>query len=118
MQNKNNKIYDKNNVFAKIIRKEIPAKIIFENENILAFEDINPQAPVHVLIIPKENVINFSHFIKTNEYNKTKIADFFKTIEKIAKEVLNLKDYQITTNNGKQSGQIIFHFHVHLKGYL
>ena len=103
--------YDTNNVFAKILRGEVPAKKVFENETLLCFYDLNPVARVHVLIIPKGEYIDYNDFIKSADADK--VASFFKTIPEIA-EKLGVKEYRLVSNCGKSAGQIIFHFHVHL----
>lgn len=105
------------NIFTKIIKGEIPCKKIFENDQCIAFHDINPRAPIHALVLPKQNIINFTDFMNQNKQNSIFIGEFFQTVNKIATEELNLKDFQIIANNGKQAGQEIFHFHVHIKGY-
>ena len=106
-------MYNKENVFAKILKKEIPAKIIFESDSVLAFYDINPKAKIHVLVIPKVEYINFSDFIA----NSNNIEVFFREVQNIAENILHLKDYKILTNNGVAAGQEVFHFHVHILGY-
>lgn len=103
--------YDKNNVFAKIIRGEIPSTKIYEDDKILCFKDVNPVASVHVLIIPKGEYINFADF--TTKAGDDEINHFWKTIPEIAKK-LGVSDYRLVTNCGKNAGQIVFHFHVHL----
>jgi diadenosine tetraphosphate (Ap4A) HIT family hydrolase len=106
-------MYNKENIFAKILKKDIPAKIIFENDIVLAFHDISPKAKIHVLVIPKVEYINFSDFIsKSNN-----IESFFQEVKNIAENILHLKDYKILTNNGVAAGQEVFHFHVHILGY-
>jgi diadenosine tetraphosphate (Ap4A) HIT family hydrolase len=106
-------MYDPNNVFAKIIRNEIPSKKIYEDDNVFAFEDISPKAPTHILVIPKGEYISFSDFI--SRATPEIIADFFQKISKIAKELgLEEKGYKLVTNNGEQVGQVVFHFHVHI----
>jgi diadenosine tetraphosphate (Ap4A) HIT family hydrolase len=106
-------MYDQNNVFAKIIRNEIPSKKVYEDDNVLAFEDISPKAPTHILVIPKGEFISFSDFI--NKATPEKVADFFQKIGKIAKNLgLEEKGYKLVTNNGEQVGQVVFHFHVHI----
>jgi len=112
--NKKNNMYDKNNVFAKIINKEIPAKIIYEDDKIISFHDINKKAVVHAIIIPKSFFISYQDFI-TNSDNE-QISYFFKKIDEIAK-ILNIQDsYRLITNHGNAMGQVVFHFHVHLMG--
>lgn len=104
--------YNPNNIFAKIIRKEMPANIVFENDFVIAFKDINPKAKTHILVIPKGNFIDFSHFIKNTSTEMVSI--FFQTINHIATDILKLSHFRLQTNNGKDSGQEVFHFHVHI----
>jgi len=106
-------IYDKNNIFAKIIRHEIPAKIIYEDDNVLAFNDISKASPTHVLVIPKGEYINYQDFVLNA---KTEIvANFFKKIAEICLQ-LNLENngFRLITNNGLDAHQTVKHFHVHI----
>ena len=103
--------YDKNNVFAKILRGELPSKKVFENDILLCFYDANPVAKTHVLIIPKGEYIDYNDFI--SKAPKDDIVLFFKTIPEIAKK-LGVKEYRLVSNCGKSAGQIVFHFHIHL----
>jgi len=101
-------------IFCKIINNEIPSKKVYEDENILAFEDINPKAPVHILIIPKE------HFASLNEIPEDKkdiISELMLTAKKIA-AIMNIDErgYRIVLNTGKDSGQEVSHIHFHLLG--
>ena len=107
------KSYDKNNVFAKILRGEIPATKLYEDENVLMFENIEPIADIHKLIIPKKEVIDFNYFIEKS--TEEEIGKFFKSVKK-AIETLNLKDgeYKLATNCGKLAGQSVFHLHFHV----
>jgi histidine triad (HIT) family protein len=107
------KQYDNTNIFAKILRKELPSKIIFENEHVLCFEDISKSAKIHWLVIPKKPYICFDDFI--NKASKEEIAIFFQSIGKITKEHnIDEYGYRLITNNGSKSGQSVFHFHVHI----
>ena len=103
--------YNDGNVFAKIIRGEIPSKKVFEDEDLLCFYDANPVAKVHVLVIPKGKYIDYDDFA-TNAPAEL-VLKFFTTIPKIA-EKLNIKEYRLVSNCGKSAGQIVFHFHVHI----
>ncbi|RDU64108.1 histidine triad nucleotide-binding protein [Helicobacter sp. MIT 14-3879] len=98
-------------IFEKIIKGEIPCKKVLENDEFLAFYDINPKAPIHILAIPKTNVKDF------NEANATllgKISDFIK---EVAKEVgINKSGYRIISNIGKDGGQEVPHLHFHILG--
>ena len=105
--------YDKNNVFAKIIRKELPCEFVDENKNAFAFNDISPKAPIHILIIPKKEYINYNDFI-TNALEE-EIMDFYKLINKIIIKLdLTKKGYRLITNSGKDGNQDVLHLHFHL----
>ncbi|MFT4967130.1 MAG: histidine triad (HIT) family protein [Candidatus Deianiraeaceae bacterium] len=104
--------YDHNNIFAKIILKEIPAKIVFESDSILAFEDINPKAKTHILVVPKGQYANFTSF--TSNAPSGEISSFFQTVNNIATNILKLQNFKILTNNGYNAGQEVFHFHIHI----
>ncbi len=97
-------------IFAKIITGEIPCDKVFENERILAFRDIKPQAKHHILIIPKENYV--TAFEVTDE-NKNLFGELFLVAKKIATE-LNLPGYKLAMNVGEEGGQIVPHVHLHL----
>ncbi len=108
-------MYDKNNVFAKIIRGEIPAQKLFENEFCIAINDITPAAPVHVLVLPKGDYISFDDFATSasDEF----IAGFFKSVKQVA-ALKNLSEggYRVLFNHGPDASQTVFHFHVHILG--
>ena len=106
-------IYDQKNIFAKILRSEIPCDKIYEDEHILSFKDINPQSKIHVLIIPKEQYIDIADFLQNaNAHYQT---NFWKSVNTII-DILDLRDkgFQIKTHKGKDGGQEVFHFHLHL----
>ena len=106
-------MYDTNNVFAKIIRKELPAKIHYEDDIVIAFDDIAPCAPTHVLVIPKGEYEDYSAFI--NKAPLEIVAHYFQTIEKIVKLMgLQEQPYRLITNRGEGCGQTVFHFHTHI----
>ena len=94
-------------IFCKIVNGEIPSNKVLENDEFLAFHDINPIAPIHVLIIPKKHVEKFD---ETPVELMPNLASFIK---EVAKE-LNITDYRLITNNGKGAGQEVFHFHIHM----
>jgi len=94
-------------IFCKIVKGEIPSKKVLENDKFLAFYDINPIAPIHVLIIPKE------HFEKFDETPEEIMPEMAKFIKEVAKE-LKISDYRLITNNGKNAGQEVFHLHIHM----
>lgn len=101
-------------IFCKIINKEIPSKIVYEDEDIFAFSDINPQAPVHILLIPR------SHYASLNEVPEDKqdlIGHILLTAKRIAADQgLQESGYRIVLNTGRNSGQEVFHIHFHLLG--
>ena len=108
-------MYDDNNIFAKIIRKEIPCEAIYEDEKVLFFNDINPQAKVHILGIPKNKVKNFREFI--NKTDEQTVNYFLKKItEVVIKLGLDKSGYRIITNDGTDSNQEVPHFHIHILG--
>ena len=108
-------MYDKNNIFAKILRKEIPCDKVYEDENVLFFNDINPIAKFHVLGIPKSQCVDFSDFVLKN--TPSIISDFFKKTELVI-EKLGIKNegYKIISNSGINGGQEVPHFHIHILG--
>ena len=107
--------YDATNIFARILRGEIPARKIFENEFAVAFHDIAPQAPVHVLVIPKGDYVSFADFSATA--SDAEIAGFFRAVGSVAKDLgLEAPGYRLLANMGEHSGQEVPHFHVHLFG--
>ena len=107
--------YDETNIFARILRGEIPCKKAYEDQWALAFHDINPLAPVHVLVIPKGNYVSFADFSSTASMEE--IAGFMRAVGKLAKDLgLEAQGYRLLTNMGEHSGQEVPHFHVHLFG--
>jgi diadenosine tetraphosphate (Ap4A) HIT family hydrolase len=106
--------YDRNNIFLKIINKELPSNIHYEDDKVLCFHDIEPKAPVHLLLIPKGEFVSFNDFVEKS--SDEDVAYFFKTAQNIAKQ-LNLKSYSITANCGADAGQVVFHYHLHIMGY-
>ena len=108
-------MYDSNNIFAKILRKEISCKSIYEDEKVLFFHDINPKANIHVLAIPKIDVVDFNDFIIKSDPDTIKY--FFTKIHQVVQELgLEKLGYRLITNNGKEAGQEVPHFHVHILG--
>ncbi len=97
-------------LFCKIIRKEIPAKIEYEDEDVLAFHDINPQAPVHILIIPKKHYAKVSDL---SESDSQAMGQLMVKAKKIAEE-RKWRDYRLLINNGPEAGQTVYHIHMHL----
>ncbi|MBP7189888.1 MAG: HIT domain-containing protein [Rickettsiaceae bacterium] len=105
--------YDKNNIFAKILRDEIPAKKVYEDDKLIAFWDIAPVAPVHILVIPKGEYKDYSDFV--TKAPAEDVSYYFSTVAKIAKDA-GLESFKISSNVGEQSGQKVFHFHSHILG--
>ena len=104
--------YDENNIFAKILRKEIPSDVLYEDEEVYAFKDINPQAPVHILIIPKKAFCSFTDF--SSHAKEDTIVSLVRSIEKIAKDLKLNDGYRVISNVGSNGGQEVPHFHLHL----
>ena len=104
--------YNNENIFAKILRQEIPSKKIFENEYAYAFKDINPQAPIHVLIIPKKPFCSFTDF--SEKADEKFIFEFVRSINLIVKKLELKEGYRLITNIGKHGGQEVPHLHFHL----
>ena len=110
--------YDKNNIFAKILRKEIPCKKIFENEHVLSFHDINPQKKIHALVIPKGEYINLDDF--NARASDQEIVALSKAITEVSR-ILSIstdtgKGYRALTNLSEDGGQEVPHLHFHLFG--
>ena len=110
--------YDKNNIFAKILRKEIPCKKIFENDYVLSFHDINPQKKIHALVIPKGEYIDLDDF--NNRASDQEIVALSKAITEVSK-ILGIstdtgKGYRALTNLSEDGGQEVPHLHFHLFG--
>ncbi len=101
-------------IFCKIVKGEIPADRVYEDDKYMAFKDINPKAPVHILIIPKEHI---GYLSEIDESNKYIIGDMAIIANKIAKNTgIDKSGYRIVINNGPDSGQEVFHIHMHLLG--
>lgn len=110
-----NNLYDVNNIFAKILRSEVPCEKILENEHALAFSDINPQAPIHKLIIPKSPYINFYDFTKNASMEEHE--SFWKLVNDVIEYFkVETEGFRIITNSGNNGNQDVPHFHVHLLG--
>ena len=107
--------YSDDNIFAKILRKEIPCEKVYEDDHCLAFKDINPQAKIHVLVVPKGKYLSFDDF--SQNASGEEISSFFKAVGKIAKDLdLSTEGYRILSNIGKLGGQEVPHFHIHIFG--
>lgn len=101
-------------IFDKIIRKEIPADIVYEDEQTLAFKDINPQAPTHVLVIPKKQIATIADI---NEADAPLIGRLFTTAAQIADRLGLAEDgYRLVVNHGEHGGQTVHHLHIHILG--
>ncbi len=107
--------YDENNIFARILRGEIPCRKVHENAFALAFQDINPQADVHVLVIPKGPYVSFADFCV--DAPDALVTGFFRTVADVAQELgLVESGYRLLANAGVHAHQEVPHFHVHLFG--
>lgn len=101
-------------LFCKIINKEIPASIVFEDEKVLVFNDINPQAPVHFLAIPKKHIAGVAELEKEDQ---ELVGYLYLAMKKLAAEKgLDKSGYRIVVNNGQDAGQAVAHLHFHLLG--
>lgn len=113
--NPNSASYDPQNIFAKILRKEIPARIVYENDFVLAFHDIAPKAPVHILVIPKKPYVSYVDF--SQHATSEEMVALTKATAHIAKmQGLEEKGYRIVSNIGHDGGQEVLHFHIHILG--
>jgi len=106
--------YDRNNVFARILRGEAPCTKVYEDEFVLAFNDIHPKAPVHILVVPKGEYVSIVDF--SENARPEMIARFWRAVVKIAEERGVGGGFRIVSNHGPNSGQEVFHFHVHVTG--
>jgi len=107
--------YDPNNVFARILRGEIPCNKVYEDEFALAFHDIHPQAPVHVLVIPKGPYVSLADFCK--EAPSSLIEGYFRAIGRVAEQLdLVEEGFRALSNAGANAGQEVPHLHIHLFG--
>jgi histidine triad (HIT) family protein len=107
--------YDDQNIFAKILRGEIPNRTVFEDEWALAFHDINPQAPVHVLVIPKGRYVSWDDFSATA--SEAEIAGFVRAVGTVARDLgLPAPGYRLLANTGLNGHQEVPHLHVHIFG--
>lgn len=105
--------YDDQNIFAKILRGEIPARKVYEDDWALAFHDINPQAPVHILVIPKGAYVSWDDFSATA--GEAEIAGFVRAVGQVARDLgLVAPGYRLLANTGTDSHQEVPHLHVHL----
>jgi len=107
--------YDPNNIFAKILRGEIPCKKAFENDHALAFHDIRPLAPVHILVIPKGAYLSLDDF--TAKASAAELEGFWRAVGQVAREAeLVAGGYRLISNHGLNAHQEVPHFHIHILG--
>lgn len=107
--------YDENNIFARILRGELPCNTVLETEHSLAFHDINPLSPVHVLVIPRGAYVSWEDF--SARASEAEITDFVRAIGETARRVgADAQGYRLLANTGKRAGQEVPHLHVHLFG--
>ena len=107
--------YDDSNIFARILRGELPCKRVYEDEHALAFHDINPLAPVHILVIPKGAYVSWDDF--SARASDAEMAGFVRAVGKVARDhQLEVQGYRLLANIGKRGGQEVAHLHVHIFG--
>jgi len=107
--------YDPNNIFARIVRGEIPCDKVYEDDHVLAFNDINPQTPVHILVVPKGPYVSSDDFAA--EASDAEIAALIRAVGRIAREAgVSESGYRMLSNCGPQAHQEVPHFHVHIFG--
>ena len=107
--------YDSDNIFAKILRGEIPSRRVYEDDHALAFHDINPQAPQHILVIPKGAYVSWDDFSARG--SEAEIAGFVRAVGHVAREAgLVAPGYRLLANTGLNGGQEVPHLHVHIFG--
>ena len=107
--------YDDSNVFARILRGELPSKKVYEDDHVLAFHDINPLAPMHILVIPKGPYVSWDDF--SSKASDAEIAAFVRAVGKIARdEGLVGEGYRVLANTGFRGGQEVPHLHMHIFG--
>lgn len=97
-----------NCIFCKIANGEIPSQFVYESDSVVVFNDINPQAPTHLLVVPKVHVESLNELEDENL-----MAEIFKAVKESTKK-LNIKDYRTVINTGKEAGQEVFHLHIHV----
>ena len=98
------------NIFQDIINKKIPADIVHEDDSSIAFNDVSPQAPIHILVIPKKNISKLSD---SNATDQELLGHLLLVVKKITNDK-NIKDYRVVINNGSEAGQTVFHIHLHI----
>ena len=105
-------VYDRNNIFAKILRGEAPCTKVYEDDYALAFKDIYPKARVHVLAIPKGEYVSLIDF--SQNAPPEMVTGFWRAVTKVAESLGVAEGYRISSNVGPGGGQVVFHFHVHI----
>jgi histidine triad (HIT) family protein len=100
-------------IFSKIISGEIPANIIYEDDLALAFRDINPQAPTHILVIPKKSIAKLDD---CQWEDQALLGHLLLTVKKVAAQVGLTNGYRVVINNGQDGGQTVYHLHIHILG--
>ncbi len=100
-------------IFGKIIRREIPADIVYEDDLALAFRDVNPQAPVHILVIPKKPIPKLSD---AQSDDTELLGHLLQTVKKVAENEKLTNGYRVVINTGNDGGQTVFHMHLHILG--
>lgn len=101
-------------IFCRIISRQVPAKIVYEDETSVAFEDLNPQAPVHLLITPKKHVASLK---ETKAEDEPLLGHLLTVAARLARErQIDAKGYRVVVNNGSGAGQTVYHLHVHVLG--
>ncbi|MGB5631487.1 MAG: histidine triad nucleotide-binding protein [Waterburya sp.] len=103
----------KDTIFGKIIRREIPADIVYEDELALAFKDVNPQAPTHILVIPKKPIRRLS---ESGQQDTALMGHLLMTVKKVAEQANLSNGYRVVINNGADGGQTVDHLHLHILG--
>jgi histidine triad (HIT) family protein len=101
-------------IFCKIANKDIPSEVVYEDEKVIAFKDLNPQAPIHVLVIPKKHISTLNDI---EEEDSALIGHIYYTIKNLAKDMgIDEDGYRVVSNCGEFGGQTVFHIHFHLLG--
>ncbi|MBE9057206.1 histidine triad nucleotide-binding protein [Sphaerospermopsis sp. LEGE 08334] len=103
----------KDTIFGKIIRREIPANIVYEDDLALAFTDVNPQAPVHILVIPKKPIVNIA---TAQPEDQALLGHLLLTVQKVAAKAGLENGYRVVMNTGNDGGQTVYHLHIHILG--
>ncbi|MBD2608703.1 histidine triad nucleotide-binding protein [Scytonema hofmannii FACHB-248] len=100
-------------IFGKIIRREIPADIVYEDDLVLAFKDVQPQAPVHILVIPKKPIVKLAD---VQESDRDLLGHLLLTVKRVAEEVGLTNGYRVVINTDSDGGQSVYHLHLHILG--